>query len=113
MPVEKVRTEYVSKTDSFIQKDSVLLHDSIYVERRGDTITTYKTTMLYKIQYRESNKTDTILKVDSIQVPYPVEKQLTKWQQMKMDIGGVAMLGFAVVIMIIVICFVLKWKKKE
>lgn len=25
---------------------------------------------------------------DSVQIPYPVEKQLTRWQQMKIELGG-------------------------
>jgi hypothetical protein len=29
-----------------------------------------------------------MIKIDSVQVPYPVEKQLTRWQQMKIELGG-------------------------
>jgi hypothetical protein len=112
VPVEKVRTEYINKTDTFIQKDSFLLHDSIYTERRGDTITTYKTKIVYKIQYREKAKVDTILKVDSIQVPYPIEKKLTKWEQVKMDTGGIAIgicLGF---VLLLIISFLVRAYRK-
>lgn len=31
---------------------------------------------------------DTIVKLDSIRVAYPVEKQLTKWQQFKQDVAS-------------------------
>jgi hypothetical protein len=37
---------------------------------------------------------------DTIQVPYPVEKKLSKWQQAKVDWGGWAMLGVLVVIIL-------------
>ena len=37
---------------------------------------------------------------DSIRVPYPVEKPLTKWQRWKMDMGGLAM-GVAAVLVIL------------
>ena len=29
-----------------------------------------------------------MIKVDSVQVPYPVEKQLSRWQSIKMELGG-------------------------
>lgn len=32
---------------------------------------------------------DTIIKTDSIRVPYPVEKKLTKWQQLKIGAGEI------------------------
>ena len=31
------------------------------------------------------------MKSDSIRVPYPVEKKLSKWQQFRLDFGGWAM----------------------
>ena len=39
-----------------------------------------------------------------VQVPYPVEKELTKWQQFRMDFGG-----WAIVIVIITILVVVGW----
>lgn len=44
---------------------------------------------------------------DSIRVPYPVEKPLTKWQRWKMNAGGWAM-GVAAVLVILVIIKVTK-----
>ena len=66
VPVETVRTEYK------VQKDSIYLHDSInvYTETKGDTV--YITKLKYKI--KETFKTDTILKRDSIPVIVEVEK---------------------------------------
>jgi hypothetical protein len=29
-----------------------------------------------------------INRIDSIQIPYSVEKQLTRWQSVKMELGG-------------------------
>lgn len=43
---------------------------------------------------------DTVIKTDSVRVPYPVEKQLSKWQTIKMDIGG-----YCIFILLIVICY--------
>ena len=88
IPIESVKTEY-NVRDS-IRYDSIYQHDSVYLTVKGDTVYQYKYKYLYKYQY--VNKTDTLIKTDSIQVPYPVEKQLAKWQQFKLDLGGIAML---------------------
>ena len=89
IPVETVRTEYK------VQKDSIYLHDSInvYTETKGDTV--YITKLKYKI--KETFKTDTVLKRDSIPVIVEVEKvvevnKLHSWQKTLMWIGGVGLL---------------------
>lgn len=84
VPVETVRTEY--KTRDSIRVDSIHQQDSVYVLVKGDTIYQYRYKYLYKYQYL--NRTDTVIKVDSVQVPYPVEKQLSRWQSIKMELGG-------------------------
>lgn len=99
VPVETVRTEY--KTRDSIRYDSIYNRDSIYVRVKGDTVYQYKYKYLYKYQYL--NRTDTVIKVDSIQVPYPVEKQLSRWQSLKMELGGWA---FGI---LIVLCLIVVW----
>ena len=97
VPVETVRTEY--KTRDSIRVDSIYQQDSVYVLVKGDTIYQYRYKYLYKYQYL--NRTDTVIKVDSVQVPYPVEKQLTRWQSIKMELGGWAfgiIITFAIII---------------
>lgn len=84
VPVETVRTEY--KTRDSIRFDSIYNRDSIYVFAKGDTVYQYKYKYLYKYQYL--NRTDTVIRIDSIQVPYLVEKQLSRWQSLKMELGG-------------------------
>ena len=96
VPVETIRTEYK------VQKDSIYLHDSInvYTETKGDTV--YITKLKYKI--KETFKTDTVLKRDSIPVIVEVEKvvevnKLHSWQKTLMWIGGVGvlvLLGFVI-----------------
>lgn len=51
------------------------------------------------IQYKEIVRDTTIIKVTTIKEPYAVEKNLTKWQQFKMTIGGWA-LGAAVLLLL-------------
>lgn len=104
VPVEtiKVDTTYINK----LQRDSIYMLDSVYVKKKGDTVLIEK----YKYLYRDKLVRDTmyISKADSIQVPYPVEKELTKWQQFRMYFGGWAM---CIVVISILILIVYKIKK--
>lgn len=98
VPVEIVKsdTTYINK----VQRDSIYQLDSIYIVDRGDTVLITKT----KYLYRDKLVRDTVYKsrVDSIQVPYPVEKQLTKWEQFRLDVGGWAISGFLVLISVLI-----------
>lgn len=96
VPVETVRTEY--KTRDSIRFDSIYNRDSIYVLIKGDTVYQYKYKYLYKYQYL--NRTDTVIRIDSIQVPYPVEKQLSRWQSLKMELGGWA---FGIILLLVIV----------
>ena len=91
IPVESVRTEYKTR-------DSIHQRDSIYTLVKGDTAYQYRYKYLYR--YLTTNRTDTILKNDSIRVPYLVEKKLNRWQSIKMELGGWA---FGLVISFILI----------
>ena len=105
--VEKVRTDttYITKH----QRDSVWLHDSIYVkeELKGDTI--LLTTIKWHTKYVERATHDTLYqhKTDSVPVPYPVEKlverKLSWWQQTRMHLGEalLAIAGIAVVVFVV------------
>lgn len=99
VPVEIVKTDttYINK----VQRDSIYQLDSIYILDRGDTILITKTKYLYKDRIVH----DTVYKskIDSIQVPYPVERKLTKWEQLRLDIGGWAMSGFIVMIIFLIL----------
>lgn len=98
VPVETVRTEY--KTRDSIRFDSIYQRDSVYMLVNGDTVYLYKYKYLYR--YLTINKTDTVIKVDSIQVPYQVEKQLSRWQSLKMELDGWAF-GIIIVFALIVV----------
>lgn len=75
VPVEKVVKEYVTKHDTVMQKDSVWLHDSVFIHAKGDTVWYEKWHTKYVDRWKERIVTDTVIKVDSIPVPYPVEKK--------------------------------------
>ncbi len=98
IPVESVRTEY--KTRDSIRYDSIYQRDSIYTLIKGDTVYQYRYKYLYR--YLTTNRTDTILNNDSIRVPYPVEKKLSRWQSIKMELGGWAF-GIVIVFILVII----------
>ena len=108
IPVESVRTEY--KTRDSIRYDSIYQRDSIYTLVKGDTVYQYRYKYLYR--YLTTNRTDTILKNDSIRVPYPVEKKLNRWQSIKMELGGWAFGILFVSILIMIGRIVNKLKNK-
>ena len=108
IPVETVRTEY--KTRDSVRYDSIYKHDSIFYLIKGDTVYKYVKQVEYK--YLFINRTDTILKTDSIQVPYPVEKRLTRWQTLKMELGGWALGAIIVFALVIVGRMIYRLRKK-
>ena len=106
VPVETVKHDsvYTGKvlTDSVYVKDSVLVV-------KGDTVTEYR----YRYVYRYKDRTDTlyVAQADTISVPYPVEKELTRWQRFKVDFGGFALAFVIVAALVAVGCMAYKLKK--
>lgn len=104
VPVESVRTEY--RDHDVLRVDSVMLHDSVVIRSAGDTV------LMEKWRWRDRvsivRDTVSVTKTDSIQVPYPVEKQLTRWERTKMDWGGWAMLA----LMVVMATLAWLWKRK-
>lgn len=96
--VPEYHTEYITKTDSVVKIDSVHVKDSVIIKQAGDTIEIDRWHTEYKDRWRERVLIDSFIKVDSVSVPYPVEKKLSKWQQAKVDWGGWAMLFVVVLI---------------
>ena len=105
-PVESVKTDsiYINK----LQVDSIYMQDSVYIKEKGDTIYMYK----YKYLNRYKLLTDTMYvnRTDTIYNVVEIEKQLTKWQKVKLDLGGFAFGG--IVVLIIGIIFALIRKRK-
>jgi hypothetical protein len=101
VPVETIKRDTVYQ--SVLQRDSVYLHDSVYIKewQKGDTI--YRDRDRWHTKYVEKEVHDTLYrsKVDSIAVPYPVEKELTWWEKKKIEFGELAM-----VVMAGLLCFV-------
>lgn len=111
VPMETVRTDsiYVDR----YQRDSIYQRDSVFVNRwiAGDTV--YQDKVVWKYVYRDKIKYDTvaILRSDTLRVPYPVEHKLTKWEQLKLNVGGWAISIIIIIVLIVMGCMVYKLKK--
>lgn len=114
-------TKYVPvieyRTDTIWQKqivtDSVIIRDSTIIERRGDTVFFDR----WHTRWRDRVRIDTVYqsKVDSIPVPYEVEKcikaDLTWWQRTRMHLGEV-FLGAISAALIGLIIYIGLWARK-
>ena len=81
-----------------IDIDSVVIKDSIFIDRTKDTV--YKYVERWNEKYIIRNDTTIIERVDSIPVEVKVEKQLTRWQQIKIDYGDNILVMLVAVIVI-------------
>lgn len=103
IPVESIKTE-IEYRDRW-QRDSIHVHDSIVIQSKGDTVFRDRWHTLYRDRYLRD--TTYIYRTDSIQVPYLVERELTWWQSMKQETGGIA-IG-----VIIALCFIILFLMKK
>ena len=108
VPITNTKIEY---RDRFLY-DSIYVHDSIFTLIKNDTVYISKN----KETNRLVNKTDTIIKTDTIKIPVEITKTVTKtetcvnevnklywWQKILISIGGI-------VFVLIIIYIVLKIK---
>ena len=106
--VPEYHNVYVTKHDTLTKYDSI--YQKEYVDRyvKGDTVfltktqTDYRFRNIYKTLYRDS------IKIDSVRVPYPVERKLNKWESLKMEVGGWAV-GVLSVMLLAVIGYAVWW----
>ena len=106
VPVESVRTEYRDRINTEYVVDSVT--DTRFVFVKGDTVVAYRD----RVKWRDREVHDSIYinKTDTIRVPYPVERKLSKWEKAKMDFGGIA---FGGVIAAAVVIALLAWLARK
>lgn len=126
VPVESVRTEYINRTDTVRETDSII-HEKETIIREADSTTLSKLGLQLKenekailILRRElerqksahqEHRTDTIVVRDSVNVPVPVEKELT-WYQEKCIIWFPWIL-FAAFALLIIILKPWRWLKRN
>lgn len=97
----------VTKHDTLVVRDSIMEKDSIYIHQKNDTILKEKFTIKYRDRWRDKIVYRDSIKVDSIKVPYPVEKQLTFMQRTWIRIGktlfGLSTFGIIIGLLLIVV----------
>ena len=86
VPVPSVSVDSVY-VDRF-HRDSVYLHDSVFVNRwvEGDTVFVDKVVTKYKYKDRWRYDTVAVVRADSVRVPYPIGKDLGWWQQARLKL---------------------------
>lgn len=111
------------QVDSLMQSHN----ERLVLNDKGDTLRHDRETIVYRSSHRETEleklleaKNDSLrylrqqlesIKADTIRQPYPVEKPLSRWEQSKMDFGGFALGGVAVVLCIAVVWLIKKLRR--
>ena len=105
VPIESVR--YDSVMIEKLMRDSVFVRDSVYLKETGDTIYKYKDRFVYVYK----NRVDTFYaeRVREIEIPVPVERELSWWERVKLKY---AEWMFGVFFVLVIIYAARKWLKK-
>lgn len=115
VPVESVSVRTDTVYSAKVRVDSVIFRDSVAVIQKGDTVFMTK----YRDRYRVREHTDTVYQsaTDSvrIEVPVPVERELTRWEKVKMEAGGWAIgAGTALLVAVIaLLIWIFRIKKRK
>ena len=123
VPVETIRTEIKQIHDTIKIQDSVKNSQQMII-READTAEIERLNTEFGFKLDKAQKTILVLRREleqqshsrtevkdsivykdkEVQVPYPVERKLSKWEQIKLDLGG--WVGF-IILSIIVFCIYL------
>lgn len=108
VPIETVRTDTLYQ--KVLQRDSIHIHDSVTIREKDDTVMIEH----WRTQWRDRLQRDTVYRsrTDSVQVPYPVERQLSHWEQFCIDYGKV-MTGATVVLLVFIIVWLARRLRKS
>ena len=142
VPVQSVRTDtvYMARKDSVHIKDSLIIrqvinirdsiaiHDSVVIvkDEQGNVkerlIVRYRdrwhatqdnlTLQRQLDRYKASNDSLRATRKEHIEVPVPVEKKLSRWEKLKMDVGGWA-IGAMSTFILASVGYILVWLLKK
>ena len=142
VPVESVRTDtlYLSHRDSIHVKDSIVMHhvinthdsvaihDSVVIVQDDQGHIKEKLIVRYRDRwhatqdnltlqrqidrYKASNDSLRATKTEYKEVPIPVEKPLSRWQKIKMDVGGWA-IGAMSTFLLAIVGYIVIWLLKK
>lgn len=126
---ERMRALIESRYQREASSDSIIdrTKETVVLRENGDTARHDKERIVYVASHREKELEHTVrqqdstikalrlqlesIKADSIPVPYPVERKLTKWEQTKQDVGGYALVALAAVVCVAVVWLIKKFRK--
>ena len=112
-PYRVAQRETVIKDSLYIVQrmiDRVLIRDSVYERHVHDTIYKYKERET--VRYLSLRDTLYIEKRDSVSVPYPVERQLTKWEATRMRLGDISLIVFIAGLLYVVVWLIKRRRKR-
>ena len=112
-PYKVTQRETVIKDSLYIVQrmiDRVLIRDSVYERHVHDTVYKYKERET--VRYLSLRDTLYIEKRDSVSVPYPVERQLTKWEAARMRLGDISLAVFIAGIIYVVVWLIKRRRKR-
>lgn len=108
IPVESVRHDSV--VTILHHRDSIYQHDSVYIKEKADTVLIER----WHTRWRDRVSHDTLYmsKTDTIRIPVPVERKLTKAERTYITIGKWSV-GAVAGLVLAAICFIFykrRWK---
>lgn len=108
IPVESVRHDSV--VTILYHRDSIYQHDSVYIKEKADTVLIER----WHTRWRDRVSHDTLYmsKTDTIRVPVPVDRKLTKAERTFITIGKWSV-GAVAGLVLAAICFIFfrrRWK---
>ena len=112
-PYKVAQRETVIKDSLYIVQrmiDRVLIRDSVYERHVHDTVYKYKERET--VRYLSLRDTLYIEKRDSVSVPYPVERQLTKWEAVRMRLGDISLAVFIAGLLYVVVWLIKRRSKR-
>lgn len=142
VPVQSIRTDtiYMSRKDSVHIKDSLItrqvinirdsvaIHDSVVIVKDDQGNIKEKLIIRYRDRwhatqdnltlqrqidhYKASNDSLRAIKTEYKEIPVPVEKKLSRWQKIKMDVGGWA-IGAMSTFLLAIIGYIVVWLLKK
>ena len=111
-PYKVAQRETVIKDSLYIVQrmiDRVLIRDSVYERHVHDTVYKYKERET--VRYLAMRDTLYIERRDSVSVPYPVERQLTKWEATRMRLGDILLIIVNIGLIYVVIWLIRRRKR--
>ena len=112
-PYRVAQRETVIKDSLYITQrmiDRVLIRDSVYERHVHDTVYKYKERET--VRYLSLRDTLYIEKRDSVSVPYPVERELTKWEATRMRLGDISLAVFIAGLIYVVVWLIKRRRKR-